>query len=129
MIEVSPHVYKETPGKGGPRVLSNAEICELAKNPKFREAVDVIDKVQNGGKPSAVKMIVHKQLVRDLVADRHAKEQAEIIKRAMMKQEGKLDIPEDRAKQLSREQALNNNPDLEPIKKKAWSYKGQTRHG
>lgn len=126
MVEVKPHVYKGLPEKNGPKVASVNTVMELFQSPKFTEILGEMEKHQNDGKPMAVRHLHRKQLSPyDRVANMHARENKKVIDEAIKKHRGEYDISAEEAARRANLQRLNNNPDMEPVEQKIYSYNGQ----
>ena len=111
------HHIKGTPEANGPRLVPVKELMDIQNNPKFNEALRTIDGIylKEYGQPTQISVIRAKQLVKDIRADRHAKEQARAIDIAKMKHEGKLNISPEQAILEQKIIALNKGKILDPV--------------
>lgn len=86
-----PGTFQGSPDpKSGTRVLSMQEIMKLLENPKFREAVDRVERHDFDGKPSKIKYMVRMQLMGDHVQRMREKENKFVIDQQIKKQKGLL---------------------------------------
>lgn len=88
----NPYTFVGSPDPGsGVRFVPAEELIEKLKNdPKFREAVNRIEKHDFGGKPSAIKQLVRKELVNDLATRLRYNSNKKVIDYAMKKEKGKV---------------------------------------
>jgi len=78
-----PYTVIGTPEKdSGIRFVEAAELVEKMQNPKMRDAIDRIERHDFKGKPSAMKMLVRKQIVNDTIMRMRTEHQKSIIDRA-----------------------------------------------
>jgi hypothetical protein len=75
-------------GVDGRRLVSSREIVEMLRDPKMRDAVDLIERAS--GRETAIKRMLRKQFTRDRVACEHERHERRLIELAMKKKSGKL---------------------------------------
>jgi len=72
----------------GIRILDPKEIMDKLSNPKFREAINRMEKNDFNGQPSGVKIMVQRQAREDLVMRQRVKNSMDAIDIAKRKKDG-----------------------------------------
>lgn len=88
-----PYTFVGTPEPGsGQRIVPMAELLAMTNDPKFREAVDRIEKHDFNGGPSQLKYQLYKMAVHDRVAKRREDHNKKVIELALAKKKSKEKI-------------------------------------